>query len=833
MKAWQRSWHRRVRPLLLPTCIAVGAAARPVAAESALLEQFNALPFAQLALPAAAAASLLGLGLIVSLRRIVTLKRSHAAAQKQLSELEIYLNEAEAALKSEPHILLTWRGRTELPDRMTGSMHGAAHVPTDVESFIDFPKWLEPDSASVMKELMHTLLDQGLAFNFGIKTIDGDLLDADGRTAGGLATLRIRPLSGERRQVTELTYDARKLAKQVERLSAVLDGAPFPIWITDKELALQWVNQSYVRSTDASGIDEVLKNNIRIAKDGDIDRSVELTAEEQQQGFAGRINTVLNGSMRAIDVYELRQSANVAGFAIDVTEVEAAEKELERHIKAHTATLNRIDTAIAIFGPDQRLRFYNNAYAKLWSFDDAWLDLKPSDGEILDALRAQRNIPEQVNYREWRDKQLSIYTNLEPQEAYWYLPDGRSLKVVSEQHPFGGISYLYENLTKEFQLESRYNELFGVQRETLDNLAEAVSLFGPDGRLKLYNPAFAKFWALADQFLGDQPHIDMLAHVPTLGPDARSAWQDVRFAITAIGENRKVIDGRIVHTGHVLRYRAVPLPDGNSLVTFTDVSDAAKAEQALRDRADALEAADRLKTSFLENISYEIRTPLTSIVGFAETLEYGLAGPLTPKQKDYVNNIHESSNDLKAIIDGIIDLSTIDAGAMELQFEKVDIATLMEEVAEKAGPLLTKRQLSVAIEIGDEASVLIADAKRVEQILSHLLSNAIGFSPQGGAIRMGARRSRDQMQIWVADQGQGMDPEFQKKAFERFQSRPLPGSHRGAGLGLALVKSFTELHGGRVSLASKLEQGTTVVCTLPVNGPAKSSAGASSASQAA
>ncbi len=818
--------------LFLPSCAAMLAAATPGRAALVLPDQLSSLPIDQFALPAVGAAAVLGIALLATIRKLAALKRSQVAAQKQLSDLELYLNEAEAALKSEPHLLFTWRGRTERPDRMTGSMHGTAHVPTEIEQFIDFTKWLEPDSASVIRESLATLLDQGLAFNFGIKTIEGDLLDADGRTAGGLATLRIRPLSGERRQVTELTYDARKLAKQVERLSAVLDGAPFPIWIKDKDNALQWVNQSYVRSTDASGLDEVLKSNIRIAKDEDIDRSVTHDPDDEQKGFAGRINTVLNGSMRAIDVYELKQNANVAGFAIDVTEVAAAEKELERHIKAHTETLNRIDTAIAIFGPDQRLRFYNSAYTKLWSFEETWLASKPGDGEILDALRAQRNIPEQVNYREWRDKQLSIYTTLEPQEAYWYLPDGRSLKVVSEQHPFGGISYLYENLTKEFQLESRYNELFGVQRETLDNLAEAVSLFGPDGRLKLYNPAFAKFWALADQFLGDQPHIDMLAQVPTLGPDARSAWQDIRFAITAIGENRKVIDGRTIHTGHVLRYRAVPLPDGNSLVTFTDVSDAAKAEQALRDRADALEAADRLKTSFLENISYEIRTPLTSIVGFAETLEFGLAGPLTPKQKDYVNNIHQSSNDLKAIIDGIIDLSTIDAGAMELQLVSVDVEKLMAGVAEAANAQLTKRQLSVGIEIGNEAETLVADEKRLEQIIAHLLSNAIGFSPQGGVIRMGARRVRDQMQVWVADQGQGMDPDFQKKAFERFQSKPLPGSHRGAGLGLALVKSFTELHGGRVSLASKIEQGTTVVCTFPVNG-LKAGAGSAASSQAA
>ncbi len=759
----------------------------------------------------------MGVGLVIALRKIITLRRSEAQARTALGDMELHLNEAEAALKSEPHVLLTWRDTTGLPSRMSGSMHSTADVPPTIESFMKFSDWLEPDSVAEINEAIRKLLTEGQPFNFGVKTLDDALLDADGRTAGGLATLRIRPLSGERKQVTELTYDARKLAKQVERLSAVLDGAPFPIWLKDKDNALQWVNQAYVKATDASGIEEVLRGGIRLAKDEDIDKRDSDTAT----GFVGRVNAVINGSMRALEIYETSQNATAARFGIDVTEVDAAEKELDRHINAHTSTLNRIDTAIAIFGPDQKLYFYNSAYMKLWNFDETWLNSKPSDGEILDALRAQRAIPEQVNYREWRDKQLSIYTNLEPQEGFWYLPDGRSLRVVAEQHPFGGISYLYENLTKEFQLESRYNELFGVQRETLDNLAEAVSLFGPDGRLKLFNPAFARFWALANQFLGDQPHIDMLAQIPTLGPDARTAWQDIRFAVTGLGENRKMIDGRLLHAGYVLRFRAVPLPDGNSLVTFADVSDAAKAEQALRERADALEAADRLKTSFLANVSYEIRTPLTSIGGFAETLDLGLAGPLTQKQKDYVQNIRASSDDLRAILDGIIDLSTIDAGAMELRLERVDVAALMEEVAERAAPLLEKRHLSVSIEIGDEAATLIADEKRIEQILSHLLSNAVGFSPQGGAIRLGARRVKNLIQLWVADHGQGMDPDFQKKAFERFQSRPLPGSHRGPGLGLALVKSFTELHGGEVTLISQLEKGTTVVCTLPINGPAR------------
>ena len=165
-----------------------------------------------------------------------------------------------------------------------------------------------------------------------------------------------------------------------------------------------------------------------------------------------------------------------------------------------------------------------------------------------------------------------------------------------------------------------------------------------------------------------------------------AAWDEVRFGVTRLDVERKPITGKINAADRILQFTAVPLPDGNTLLTFADISDSARMERALRDRADALEAADRLKNMFLSNVSYEIRTPLTSILGFAEGLQMGLAGPLTPKQQEYVRDIRKSSADLKTIIDAIIDLTAIDAGAMELKLEQVDVTALLEAVAEKLAP---------------------------------------------------------------------------------------------------------------------------------------------------
>ncbi len=745
------------------------------------------------------------------------LTRSESKARQRLSELEVRLNEAESAFAAEAHVMVVWHGKQDVPARIIGSMHGSATVPATVAELLNFASWLEPDSSGMINAGITTLREVGKAFNIGVRTRNNELLEADGRAAGGMATLRFRPLSGERQQITELNYDARKLGMQVQRLSAVLDSAPLPIWLRNKDGQLSWVNRAYVKAVEMPDSEAVLKSRIEVAALDRIDR----TKADPKVGLLGRTHAVFAGAMRALNIHEVGLPDGKAGFAVDVSALEETEKELDRHIKAHASTLNKLDTAIAIFGPDQRLRFYNMAFVQLWPMESRWLDLHPTDGEILDRLRAQRCIPEQANYREWRAKQLSSYTTLEMRESWWYLPDGRSLHVVCEQHPFGGVTYLYENVTKEIQLESRYNELIGVQRETLDNLDEAIALFGSDGRLKLFNPAFSKFWSFEDIFLQKEPHIDQLADAAAAAKEAGSAWQEIKFSVTGLESQRKALRGRLNARDRILQYSSVPLPDGNTLLTFSDISDPAKMERALRDRTEALEAADRLKNSFLSNVSYEVRTPLTSILGFAETLELGLVGALTPKQREYILDIKKSSQDLKAIIDAIIDLSAIDAGAMELKLGDVDVSATLEAVAERLSPTIAARNQTLSIELAGEALSLVGDHQRIEQIITNLLSNAIGFSARGGQIRMGARRLGSNIQIWVADTGRGIDPEFQKKVFERFQSKALPGSHRGPGLGLAIVKSFSELHGGKVSLVSKLDHGTTVVCTLPIAGPVR------------
>ena len=265
----------------------------------------------------------------------------------------------------------------------------------------------------------------------------------------------------------------------------------------------------------------------------------------------------------------------------------------------------------------------------------------------------------------------------------------------------------------------------------------------------------------------------------------------------------------------VLACAVLPLPDGGTLLTYVDVSDAKHAERALIERAEALEAADRLKTAFISHVSYELRTPLTNIIGFSELLANPIAGPLTEKQRDYLSDIRLSGRTLLAIIDDILDLATIDAGTLELKLSSVKVRGVIEQAVQGVEERLKQNNVELDIAIAPGLDEFVADGRRVTQMLYNLLSNAIGFSEAGGKIALACGRDEAMIAFSVEDQGVGIPADYQQTVFDRFESRSHGSRHRGAGLGLSIVKSLAEIHGGTVSLDSAPGRGTRVTVRLP------------------
>ena len=264
-----------------------------------------------------------------------------------------------------------------------------------------------------------------------------------------------------------------------------------------------------------------------------------------------------------------------------------------------------------------------------------------------------------------------------------------------------------------------------------------------------------------------------------------------------------------------MKCATVPLPDGATLVTFQDITDSVNVERALRERNEALEDADKIKIDFVHHVSYELRSPLTNIIGFAHFLGDDTTGPLNQKQHEYLSYITTSTNALLAIINNILDLATIDAGAMTLNLGEVDIRATMDAAAEGVQDRLEQAGISLSIRTAPDIGAFVADERRVRQALFNLLANAISFSPPNGVVTLAAQRLQDSVVFMVTDQGPGIPADVKDKVFDWFETHSLGSRHRGTGLGLSLVRSFVELHGGTVSIDSSVGRGTTVTCIFP------------------
>ncbi len=390
------------------------------------------------------------------------------------------------------------------------------------------------------------------------------------------------------------------------------------------------------------------------------------------------------------------------------------------------------------------------------------------------------------------------------------------LTFMHGQVPDAGVTYLFADETERVALESRYNAFIDVQRETLDSLNEGVAVFGTDGRLKLFNRAFFDIWRMPAGKLRELPHVgEVIAAAQTLHPDD-DTWIRIGRAVTAFLDERETFSGHMNRTdGVVIDYALMPLPDGATLLTFADVTDAKRAERALVERNEALIAADRLKTNFMGHISYELRTPLNSIIGFTDMLASPLFGDLNEKQREYLSDIMSSSKTLLAIINDILDLATIDAGALQLKLAPIGVRTILDAAILGIRERAIRSRLTIDIAVADDVAEFMADEARMRQVLYNLLSNAVGFSKADGTVRLTCWREDGNIVFSVEDEGVGIPKDQIGSVFQRFESRSRGSEHRGAGLGLSIVKSLVELHGGAVDIASEEGRGTRVTIRIP------------------
>ncbi len=595
----------------------------------------------------------------------------------------------------------------------------------------------------------------------------------------------------------------RDLVADSQRLKTLSTSVDFPIWYRDGELNRVFANEACPRE--------------------DMSRALAHKALTAGVSLSEVTSVKVGGLPHLYEITEvpLPEGAGTIGIAIDTVSMDQPPVDLTPVLDpgAEGAVLQNLATAVAMYDGETRLTFFNAAFMKLWGLDGEWLAMGPSYGDVLERLRERRRLPEYANFKAFKEEQLRLFDELDSVlETMLHLPDNASLRCVVSPEPQGGLVFTYEDVTDRLELESSYKTLVAVQRETLDNLYEGIAVFGPDGRLELSNPSFVDMWQLNPEALEERPHLSEIVEATRMYYRGAHDWPKFKDSLLSWLMSRESNSGKLERSdGTVLEYASVPLPDGAILLSYLDISDGALVERALRERAEALHTADRLKSEFIANLSYEVRTPLNTIVGFSEILSEEYFGKLNQKQQEYSKGIKESSDTLLGLFNDIIDLATIEAGQMALELDTVELHTLLVNVLGLIRERTRQRKITLDFNCSPDIGWVVADEKRLKQVLFHLLSNAVKFTQAKGNVTLSAKRENEEVVVSVSDTGIGISESDQKRVSETLERGYETDAREqaGAGLGLTLVKRFVELHGGRLDILSEPNQGTTVTFYLP------------------
>jgi len=629
-------------------------------------------------------------------------------------------------------------------------------------------------------------------------------------------------VSAAEEERAKLALRLRQTDAAVNSLTQVIEAAPFPMWYRGPDLKLGLVNSAFVQAVEGRDAFDVIERGAELIDAEGEDSSLAKAREAQSSGrMISRMQpAIIRGERRMLRIVDVPLSTGaVAGFALDVQDLEEARAELVRHIESQRELADRMTAGTAQFDADRSLSFFNRPFAAMAKLDPEWLAEKPEFDRVLERMRDEHRLPETRDFPAWKEERRGWFTSPEEViEEEWMLPAGDHIRVVAQPLPDGGLRLFLEDRTEQLRLASARDTLLRVRAATFDNLYEAISVFASDGRLYTWNRRFLEDWELDEEWLSTHPRIDELVPAMTGKLVNPTAAAQIREMVRQTTNERQSSTGRISMTdGRHFQFAAVPLPDGNILLTMVDVTDSTRIEAALRERATALEEADRVKTDFVANMSYELRTPLTSIGGFAELLGGGYAGELTAKGRDYVNAILESVERLSKLINDVLDLTTGDTRGVALEKERVDIGGLCRAAVETAKPRAAEKSQKLDVEIGAAAGHVFGDARRLRESIEHVVQNAIAYTDRKGRIALSADGDKKQAIIRITDNGPGIDSEDLPRVFDRFDRVSEAGVRGEAalGLGLPLTQQFIEAHGGTVELESERGKGTTVTLTIP------------------
>jgi len=634
---------------------------------------------------------------------------------------------------------------------------------------------------------------------------------------GGAALLWIFDFSESESELARLRADAARAKGDFAALVGLIEAAPLPMWFRGPDSRLKLVNRTYVRAVGGESADAVVEAQTELveAVDGLTAAQIASQTAQRKAPLERIVAATIDGQRRSLRVSDLPLGdEGVAGYAVDIEEMEELGRSFRAFREAQREMLDQLSVGVAQFSPERRLVSANQPFRRIFAMRPGATDGIDFERLLREARDAGRT-PEVRDFPTWRAERADWFAADDPVEEQWPLSDGTHLRIVAQPMPDGGLVMIAEDRTESLALSATRDTLLRTRTATFDSLFEALAVFAPDGRVQLWNRRFAAAWGLDESDLDEHPTADGLVAkiAPQLDkPKQAKAIGDVIRGATL---DRKQTGGRtLLADGRTLEIAGVPLPDGNGLLTVLDITASQMAEDALRERAQAFEAADEVKTRFLANMSYEFRVPLTSISGFAELLETGVAGDLSPQQQEYVAAISASVQRLTDQVENVLDLSQSEAGLLPLVKERLDLLPFVTQVVRDREAAIVGAGLSLDLR-GGGAAKMEADPRQLGRALGQLVDNAIAATPSGGKLLVDLSRKNDGVRIVVSDNGRGMSRDELRRALDGLRTGADGKPERRQGLGIPLARQLIEAHGGTLEIVSRRGEGTYATIHLP------------------
>lgn len=451
--------------------------------------------------------------------------------------------------------------------------------------FNDVLKNFYKDDVKKINKYVGLLKEEGVAFEdyFMLKNaekyirLEGVRINgADGNIYCDM--IWFRDVSFATNRIKSLEQAKTEADKKLFLQQDLLDNLPFAVWLRDNNLDIAYCNKKFAEFIPGKTRDEIIAEHLEICSSNGESISKALAQQAHNSNRLGKTTAglIVEGSRIAMEAFEApfyaEQNLNKtfsAGCLININELDELRRNLKRHQDAQLEILGALGTAFAVFNQNMNLDFYNRSFADLWKLDPLWLEERPSYAAFLDTVREKRLLPEVPDYKAFKlDEQKKFSKIIEPINDLLHLPNGKTLRRIRAPYPMGGMIFAYEDISDRLAATSAYNALIAVQTEILENLFDAVLVFGANGRLSFFNQAYISLWQADKAFLQSEPTFDeILDSQRSFFP--KEDWDNLKQGMSAnlLNMTSKAISLQR-NNNELLQLNVANLSDGSLMITY-------------------------------------------------------------------------------------------------------------------------------------------------------------------------------------------------------------------------------------------------------------------------